>query len=65
MATQTKSNDMLIIELNRQEITDIIGLLTAQLAQRALVNNASGAAPYVNIIENGVIKHRIVFCLGE
>lgn len=64
MATETILPDgMKVIAISGKEAADMIGLLAAQLARVPLCNNASGAAPSVNIVEHGVIKYRLVLCL--
>ena len=41
-----------VIVLTPQECTDLIGLLTAQIANVALVGNQSGGAPTIIIRDN-------------
>jgi len=52
-----------VISLNRQEAADVVGLLVAQLADAALINNHAGACPVVNVVEDGKIKYRLFLVL--
>lgn len=54
-----------IYTLSPKEAVDIIGLLAAQLASVPLQGNASGATPTINIVDHGVVKHRVVFCVDN
>jgi hypothetical protein len=60
MALEAKYKDMTTICLDRKEAADVIGLLAAQLAKVALVGNARGAMPSINVVVNGQVKYRLV-----
>lgn len=61
MATESIHNDMRVITVDAQEAVNFIGLLVAQLGSKPLTGNASGAAPTINIVEDGVVKYRLLF----
>jgi len=63
MASEHKLEGSLVVELDKQEAVNLIGLLTAQLARVPLQGNASGAVPSLNIVEDGVVKYRLLFLL--
>jgi hypothetical protein len=60
MATEVVSNGPeLVITLSPSEAANVIGLLAAQLAGTPLTGNAAGAAPTLNVVEDGRIKYRL------
>lgn len=65
MATEIKFEDLKVIAVSRQEATDLIGLLVAQLAGVALVGNTGGAAPTINVVDRGQTVYRMVVTLEE
>lgn len=59
MATETKLATGVYLELSRQEASNIVGLLVAQLADQ------SGSCPEVKVTEGGGIKHLRLFILDD
>lgn len=64
MATEHVEPGLRIVSVDRKDAADLIGLLAAQLAGTALTGNMSGALPSINVVENGVVKYRLVLVLG-
>ena len=67
MARQYSDTYGSILELTRKEATDIIGLLSAQLADEPLIGNHGGACPQI-IIEteaDGVKKRMSLIIRGD
>lgn len=65
MATEVIHENIRIISMDREDAANVIGLLAAQLAGTTLQGNQSGATPTINIVENGVIKYRLVLVVQE
>jgi len=60
MATEiVKTDTEVVITLSPSETANVIGLLAAQLAGTPLTGNAAGAAPTLNVVEDGRIKYRL------
>lgn len=59
MATEHESTGVKTLTLSKKEITDIVGLLFAQVADEPLVGNQHGACPVIVVqnVDSGVITH--------
>ena len=66
MARQHNDTYGSILELTRKEAADIIGLLSAQLAEEPLIGNHSGACPQIIIeTETDGAKKRMSLIIGN
>jgi hypothetical protein len=65
MARLTVERELHVLVLSRQEAVNLVGLLTAQLGDRPLVGNQSGAAPTVNVMDRGMVVQRLVVTLDR
>ena len=65
MAEEFDKDRIKTVILSRKEVSDLIGLSAAQLADEPLIGNQAGACPTINIVEHGLIKYKMVFILIE